>query len=134
MMGCVKAAGRRRVLLLAKSAFLVVLVVPLVSDRLDSGRMRRWAAVLVMAVALSGQACGGGDSGGGGDKAACQALGDAGQEPVAASYPRLLKMDLSSEMRIALSELRDSTAGDTSEKEGKVATVCAQRGVTLIRL
>ncbi len=86
-----------------------------------------------MAAALSGQACGGGDSGGGGDKAACQALGDA-RDPAAASYPRLLKMDLSVGMRKALIELRDSTAGDTSKKEGKVATVCAQRGVTLIRL
>ncbi len=103
------------------------------SERLDSGRMRRWAAVLVMAAALSGQACGGGDSGGGGDKAACQALADA-QRRDTASYPTLLEMGLSGEMRKALIELRDATAGDTFEKEGKVAALCAQRGMTLIRL
>ena len=77
----------------------------------------------MMAAALSGQACGGGDSGGGGDKAACQALADPGRD--AASYPRLLKMGLSSEMRKALVELRDSTGGDTFDKEGKVAALCA---------
>ena len=45
-------------------------------------------------------------------------------------------MDLSAEMRTALTELRDSTAGgevreDTFEKAGRVAALCAEEGVTL---
>lgn len=90
------------------------------------------AASAVLVGTLAG-ACGGG--GGGEDKAACQALADAKGEN-AGIYPDLLRMDLSTEMRTALTELRDSTTGgeirsDTFEKAGKVAALCAQSGVVL---
>ena len=100
--------------------------------------MRLWAVVAVLLGALAG-ACGqsdGGSGGGGGeDKAACQVLQALKGENVGI-YPDLLRMDLSAEMRTALTELRDSTTGseirsDTFTRAGKVAALCAQNGVVL---
>ena len=51
-------------------------------------------------------------------------------------YPDLLLMDLSAEMRTALTELRDSTTGgeirsETFARAGNVAELCARNGVVL---
>ncbi|MGH9152587.1 MAG: hypothetical protein ACRD03_09360 [Acidimicrobiales bacterium] len=72
---------------------------------------------------------------GGGDKAACEALNAARGED-AGIYADLYKKDLSGEMRTALQDLERSTAGDqvahdTFEKAGKVAALCAAKGVVL---
>ena len=84
-------------------------------------------------------ACGGSNSGSGGgggeDRAACQVLQALKGENVGI-YPDLLRMDLSAEMRTALTELRDSTTGaeirgDTFARAAKVAALCAQNGVVL---
>jgi hypothetical protein len=99
--------------------------------------MRLWAVVAVLLGALAG-ACreSDGESGGGGeDKAACQVIRALEGENVGI-YPDLLRMDLSAEMRTALTELRDSTTGgeirgDTFARAGKVAALCAQNGVVL---
>ena len=99
--------------------------------------MTRWAVVAVLVAGLGG-ACGGsiGGSGGGGeDRAACQVLQALKGENVGI-YPDLLRMDLSAEIRTALTELRDSTTGgeirsDTFARAGKVAGLCAQNGVVL---
>ncbi len=93
-------------------------------------------AILLLALVTGAQGCGDGSSrSGAGDKAACQALAGAkGEDPDI--YTALLEMDLSSEMRTALTELRDSTKGgelrsDTFEKAGKLAGLCAAQGVVL---
>lgn len=100
--------------------------------------MMRWAVVAVLMAALGG-ACresnGGGGRGGGEDRSACQVLQALKGENVGV-YPDLLRMDLSAEMRTALTELRDSTIGgeirsDTFTTAGKVAALCAENGVVL---
>ena len=99
--------------------------------------MLRWAVIAILMAALVG-ACGGsngGGRGGGEDRAACQTLQALKGENVGV-YPDLLRMDLSAEMRTALTELRDSTTGgeirgDTFARAGKVAALCAQNGVVL---
>jgi hypothetical protein len=95
--------------------------------------MRRLAVAVLVGALVGG--CRGGDGGGADDKAACQTLKDAeGENPDI--YRDLLRMDLSADMRTALTELRDSTAGDevredTFEKARRVDALCTQKGVIL---
>lgn len=102
--------------------------------------MMRWAVVAVLIAALGG-ACresnGGGARGGGEDRSACQVLQALEGENVGV-YPDLLRMDLSAEMRTALTEQnsgRSRTGGeirsDTFTKARKVAALCAENGVVL---
>ena len=99
--------------------------------------MMRWAVVAILMAALGG-ACGEANVRGGGDgedRAACQVLQALKGENVGI-YPDLLRMDLSPEMRTALTELRGSTPGgeirsDTFARAGQVAALCAQNGVSL---
>lgn len=95
---------------------------------------------MVVGIVLTGAVlcgCGGSSGSGSGndDKAACQALADA-RGNVPDIYGDLYRKNISRELRGALQDLEQSSAGDeigpdTFEKAGKVAALCAAEGVVL---